>query len=128
MPTPRFAPRTAFAGLALAAALTTAAGPAAADIPLTPYSPDTPSEIAVEGAGGPGSSDILLGPVSGSALGSASLSSTGSRNAGLLDLPMALGYVPCNPAKSSALGTLVAGLIEITGSVYYGAACPPPTS
>ncbi|WP_040810951.1 hypothetical protein [Nocardia concava] len=122
------AARTGFAALTLAAALATAAGPAAADIPLAPYSPGTTSDIAVEGAGSPGSSDTLLGPVSGSALGSASLSSTGSRNAGLLDLPMALGYVPCNPAKSSALGTLVAGLIEITGSVAYGVSCPPPTT
>lgn len=127
MKTRNRAVRAGLVAFTLAVGLLPVDGLAAADVPLEPAAP-SPVEVAWEGATGPGSSDALLGPAIGSALGSSSLSSTGSRNAGLLDLPMALGYVPCNPAKSSALGTLVAGLIEITGSMAYGITCPPPTT
>ncbi|WP_433565570.1 hypothetical protein ACQP1O_10165 [Nocardia sp. CA-151230] len=137
--------RTGLAALALAATLTTVAGPAAADIPLVPPSSSSPSDIAgtSTGSGNPasGSAQREDGTGGGAGSGSASGSATGSQQLvnPFSSAPMgnstvaetilkALDYVPCSslssPHTNSVLASTVALLMSLTtGTWYMGAGC-----
>ncbi|MFE3055320.1 hypothetical protein [Nocardia sp. NPDC059239] len=125
--------RVGLAALALAATLSTVAGPAAADIPLVSPSSSTSDIAGVPTGNGQGTP--ITGSASGSASGSQQLinplsaAPVGSNTVAgtILD---ALGYSACSNLNGTsrpgtALGTMAALLIALTTGTLYGSpGCP----